>query len=247
MKRVTNDKNAGLLFYIVDRCIVPLLMFGFIDSCSKEWSVGNEDYGEYKERWKPVPYNESVESFRNYPWKYKSFLDNEGVPFVGDIGVYPGGGFVADLIGSEPRVSRLLEQLSTKEWIDRYTRVIFIEFTVYNPNVNMFSTVTIAFEMPTTGQLIKQVSIKTFRLFSYLGGYGIFVIICEIASLACVIYFIVRECRHIRRLKGEYFRSFWNCVELLNLSLALVSFVMYIIRHAITSNKVKKVKKLRGN
>ena len=217
-----------------------------IDQCSREWSVTFEDDSPYRHGWKALSQNTSVNHVMNYPWKHKSLFDDAGVPYVGEFGVYPGGGYVADLIGKSDRVLNTVDSLIEARWIDKFTRAIFVEFTLYNPQVNVFSTVLLAFEMPTTGQFYIKSSIKTFRLFSYLGGYGIFVILCELAALSCVIYFIVREVRLMKRSGRKYFRSFWNLAELVNLLMAITAIIMYIIRHAITQHAVKRVTRLRG-
>jgi polycystin 1L2 len=32
-----------------------------------------------------------------------------------------------------------MSELEQDGWIDRYTRAVFVEFTVYNPGVNLFA------------------------------------------------------------------------------------------------------------
>lgn len=174
-------------------------------------------------------------------------MDNEGIPYKGTFGTYPGGGYVADLIGKYDRVKQTVEELEKDHWIDRYSRGIFVEFTLYNPNVNMFSNIFISFEHSTSGKIIPEFFLKTFRLFSYIGGFGLFVVACEILTVIFIVYYLVREIRHIRRQGRQYFKSFWNVLELSNLLLAIVSVAMYTMRHAITTLALRSVTKLRGN
>lgn len=221
------------------------MMYKFVESCSQEWSVTMEDDATYLEGWN-APVVKNSTTLINYPWKHRSLFDDAGLPFSGEFGVYTGGGYVADLIGDRDRAMKIAYGLMLNNWINQYTRAIFIEFTVYNPYVNMFSNVFIAFEMPTMGKMLIKESVKTFRLFSYLGGYGVFVVLCELATLAIVIYFIVREVKIIRQQRKKYFKSFWNCLELFNMICAVVSVVMYIVRHMITQLAMQSVKKLRG-
>lgn len=221
-------------------------MRSIINRCSVEWAVEDADDTVYAECWKPLKANESVDDILNYPWKYRPFLDTGGLPYAGDMGVYPGGGYIMDLIGKRERAFQFVKDLREKIWIDRYTRAVFLMFTVYNVNVNMFSTVNVVFELPPTGEFLVKENIKTFRLFSYLGGYGIFVIFCEVSAAISVIYFFVRECKRIRKERKAYFKSFWNTLELLTMLTALGAIVMYIIRHFITAVAVASVTKLRG-
>ena len=42
------------------------------------------------------------------------------------------------------------KQLESEAWIDKYTRAIIIEFTVYNPGTNLFAICTMLLEMPAS-------------------------------------------------------------------------------------------------
>ena len=44
-----------------------------------------------------------------------------------------------------------IDELKENKWIDRYTRAVFIEYTIYNPNIDIFALTTILCEMPETG------------------------------------------------------------------------------------------------
>lgn len=47
---------------------------------------------------------------------------------------------------------RVLQYLYDNTWIDVYTQAVFVEFTVYNANVNLFCIVTLMFETTATGR-----------------------------------------------------------------------------------------------
>lgn len=47
---------------------------------------------------------------------------------------------------------RTLESLSRSRWLDSHTRAVFVEFTVYNANVNLFCVVTLLFETAAIGE-----------------------------------------------------------------------------------------------
>ncbi|KAK3612419.1 hypothetical protein CHS0354_032020 [Potamilus streckersoni] len=226
-------------------CRCPPVMNLFIETCSMDWGFGLDDETTYDENWKPLSPLLDISKIPNYPWKYWSMMDVEGIPYAGQRGLYNGGGYIADLLGEKSNVQNMLAILEKNSWIDRYTRVVFVEFTVYNPNINLFTTVFIVLEMPTTGSFISETRVNTFRLFSYLGGYGVFVILCELSALACVIYFLGREIKSFRQEGRMYFMSFWNCMELSSLCGSLVSVVMYLMRLALTTYTVQKVTKLR--
>ena len=42
-------------------------------------------------------------------------------------------------LGRDPfTMKKTISQLKKKSWIDLYTRAVFVEFVVYNPNLNIF-------------------------------------------------------------------------------------------------------------
>lgn len=46
-----------------------------------------------------------------------------------------------------------LDYLFKNRWLDVYTRAIFVEFTVYNANVNLFCIVTLLLETSAVGKV----------------------------------------------------------------------------------------------
>lgn len=60
--------------------------------------------------------------------------------------------------------------LQKLNWIDRQTRSIFIEFIIYNPNINMFSITTLLFEILPSGNLLKTTRFDVITLFTSLSN-----------------------------------------------------------------------------
>jgi hypothetical protein len=54
---------------------------------------------------------------------------------------YGGGGFAVDLTQTKDEYDLLTKELFDNLWIDRGTRAIFYDFTIYNANVNLFCQV----------------------------------------------------------------------------------------------------------
>ena len=58
-----------------------------------------------------------------------------------------------------------LDALKENDWIDFNTRAVFLEFTVYNPNVNLFSYINFVMEFPATGGVMANPRVMTFQVF----------------------------------------------------------------------------------
>ena len=59
----------------------------------------------------------------------------------GLINKYRGGGFVINLSADQDTTLSIIEDLMNNLWITRGTRAIFVDFTIYNANINLFSQV----------------------------------------------------------------------------------------------------------
>ena len=75
-------------------------------------------------------------------WQYYISSQLKGFPFFGKLGTYSGGGYVANLGYNEETGWTVIADLHAHKWIDRQTRAVFVEFTVYNANANLFATAT---------------------------------------------------------------------------------------------------------
>ena len=81
---------------------------------------------------------------------------------------YGGGGYVQNLHFQRNVTNEMLKELKKNLWIDRGTRYLTIDFTVYNGNVNLFAVVKLFFEFPATGGIFPQQDIQIIKLLKYL-------------------------------------------------------------------------------
>ncbi len=56
----------------------------------------------------------------------------------GTMATYNGGGYVKNLAHTKDESTQILEYLKSNLWLDRGTRAVFLDFTVYNANINLF-------------------------------------------------------------------------------------------------------------
>ena len=69
-------------------------------------------------------------------------------------------------------VTELMENL----WISRGTRAVFLDFTVYNANLNLFCVVSLLFEFPATGGTIPSGTFRCLRAKYFLGFFKLYFI-----------------------------------------------------------------------
>jgi len=70
-----------------------------------------------------------------YEYTYRRGVDIDSYPIYGELHVYGGGGYIAELRGDRAAIYDKVAELKAGGWIDKYTRAVFLEFAVYNPNV----------------------------------------------------------------------------------------------------------------
>ncbi|XP_061435600.1 polycystin-2-like protein 1 [Lethenteron reissneri] len=98
----------------------------------------------YGEAWSPyTPTQEEISSFASSPASWWSYSDEAPLP-LGGIAEYPGSGYVATLGDSLEDAADVIAGLRRMSWVDSRTAVVFVEFCVFNANLNLFTTVTMA-------------------------------------------------------------------------------------------------------
>ncbi|XP_043563449.1 polycystic kidney disease protein 1-like 2 [Chiloscyllium plagiosum] len=123
-------------------CPAMKMLKSLVKHCAVPYSFDEEDMSNYGEQWSNN--TSDYASNLSYIWQYQPRL--QGYSFWRNIAVYRGSGYVADLTTEKENASRIVEYLIESNWIDSHTRAIFVEFTVYNANVNLFCATTLTLE-----------------------------------------------------------------------------------------------------
>lgn len=76
--------------------------------------------------------------FIYFSWVYTNRYITGSLTYNGLVGEYSGGGFYQDLPTDLEGSKNVLKELKENLWINRGTRAILIDFTVYNANLNLF-------------------------------------------------------------------------------------------------------------
>lgn len=79
--------------------------------------------------------------FSYFRWIYSEQSETQSLSFRGKITTYGGGGFYTDLPKNKNQTTELFENLKNDLWITRGTRAVFIDFTTFNANIDVFGIV----------------------------------------------------------------------------------------------------------
>lgn len=81
-------------------------------------------------------------------------------------------------------------------------------------------------EFPATGGVVTSWQFQTVRLIRYVSSWDYFVAVCEVAFGLFVLYYVVEEALEIRIHRLHYFKSLWNCLDVLIVMVRVRSNVM---------------------
>jgi polycystin 1L2 len=173
-------------------------------------------------------------------FEYKTSSDLQGSSMTSKYDDYDGDGYVYELRGKFSYLQGNLSLLQQMNWIDRQTRAVFVEFSAYNPNINMIMVTQIIFEFLPSGTILSSARFDPLNLFGEALEESVvsFKKLCQILFMGFVVYFMIYEVRVIiRRGLREYSRQFWSFVEWSIIVTAWITFAMIITRFK-TANDV---------
>ncbi|XP_060782070.1 polycystin-2-like protein 1 [Neoarius graeffei] len=173
-------------------------------------------------------------------WTYHTETEMKGSTHWGLLATYSGAGYYQDLGLTKNKSVAILAQLKEYLWLDHGTRAVFIDFSTYNANINLFCVIRLVVEFPATGGAIPSYQIRTVKLIRYINSWDYFIIGCEMVFCVFILYYIVEEILEVRIHKCSYFTSIWNILDVVVLLLAVVAIVFNVFR-------TMKVNKLLGS
>ncbi|MBN3276200.1 PKD2 protein, partial [Polyodon spathula] len=133
----------------------------------------------------------------------------------GMIATYSSGGFYMDLGSTKSKSAKLIKNLKDNLWLSRATRAVFVDFSVYNANLNLFCVVRLVAETPATGGVLTSWEFYSVKLLRYISKYDYFLASCEVLFILFIFAFFIQECIDIYKTKWNYFKNGWNCIDVL--------------------------------
>ncbi|KDR20220.1 polycystin-2-like [Zootermopsis nevadensis] len=199
-----------------DSCIVPEAFQRLYTTCYDLYSSGKED----KE-----PFGPGIGT----AWTYSTEKKLHGSSHSGIFSTYGGGGYYEDLSLDRSETIEKLLTLKNNRWITRGTRAIFLDFTVYNSNINIFLTVKLVFEKPPVGGMITSSLRRIVKLHHYVTGFDYVIAVCECMFVVFTVFYTIEEIVEIVVLKHKYLHSLWNFLDqiILVLAYAIICFRLY--------------------
>ena len=211
--------------------------------CIPKYKEIKEANDHYCVGWKPYdptsincasPYLYSQES-----WKYKKWSEIWGVAIGGVYTLYGGGGYVLKLDTSIGNARNILTELRDYKWINRETRAVFIEFTLYNANINLFAYCVFLTEFTEIGGLMTWSDIHTFRAYQQTGGLGTYSMVCYAIYVVVLIGTMISLSLKLKKMGWKFLEDAWNWVDTTCCLLSLVGVVMFTLRYIYSAKSLQ--------
>ncbi|KAH9502267.1 hypothetical protein Btru_073290 [Bulinus truncatus] len=220
-----------------------------LKNCVPSFSSGKEETRDYCLGWnfQPCSEFEKVNSLSSRAWTYTPAEDIQGLPTAGNYDIYNGGGYITNMTINTKVTQAILKELRTNYWIDHETRAVFIEFTLYSPNINHFAHIILLLEFNEMGGLIPFVSVYPISVHNPPGLLGSFVQFCQLIGIALTILGAIYVIFVLGKKKCSAFKDVWFLFELSAVIIAICTVTFFLLRLSYTKSILNKVQQDRNN
>ncbi|KAG8557423.1 hypothetical protein GDO81_016629 [Engystomops pustulosus] len=201
-------------------------------------------HGTFAEEFDDISYDIGWTNSSDMPsggWSY-SPPDDTGAWYWGFLSSYDSSGYSQHLGGSLEENRAMLENLQQDQWIDNLTRAVFVEFSLFSPGVDLFSSVMLLLEFPLAGRSLPSAEIRAFPLQRLSSGTHL-LLIMMVFLMMFVVYFVLAECLFIRKEGRMYFTNIWNYVQWLLTVLTVSTVVVYLSRGSLADQQWERYRK----
>jgi len=128
---------------------------------------------------------------------------------------------------------RSLKRLQKRNWIDDRTRMVFVEFTVFNPTTRMFVTAKITFECVGFGTVTPYSYIVPIHMYHLTDFKSSALIMCGIVFMVYLLWFTYNVGRTMFQMRLQlwvYMTSVWTLLEWLIMVLSYGAITVFVER-----------------
>lgn len=208
--------------------------------CFRKYKQISEERDNYCIGWIDPPCNpkDDVYKYTTDAWRFTSSFEVWGVPVSGYYSTYGGGGYIANLAVNRKFSQLAIDELFVNSWVDRKTRAVLLEFTLYCLNTNTFSYNLFMVEFPETGGAFPFYIVYPMKVYQHLGPAGVYTLTCEVLFVVYLLITTVMTIVNILQQRGEYFKQPWQVFDLVFTVLSYVAIAMYIVRTLMTNRSL---------
>ena len=174
----------------------------------------------------------------------------QGLPIVGEMNSYPDTGYVYEMRGQLSYIRGNMSLLKQMQWVDRQTRAVIVEFSAYNPAINLIMVTTILVEFLPSGQILTAARYDPLNLFNEMsatGGFASFKIACSVIFMIFIVYFMIKEVRELVKMGlKSYVKQAWFLIEWFIIACSWVTISIFFYRLSVAYDVLDFFRKTHG-
>lgn len=197
--------------------------------CHFDYGLMELDDSDYYPGWTLSSSSGSI--YVQKAFKYSTSTATDTYPYVGQYNQYLGGGYAVQIDISNSTRSQtyeFLDDLHSNSWIDSRTRALFIEFSVYNVNEDLYCYCTILFEYLSTGNIVTSFDFSPISLSSV--DESILSAILGILYMFSVVFLMLNEFKKMIKLAQVYLIQWWSYINWILIIFSWTAFGIYLKR-----------------
>lgn len=121
-----------------------------VSRCIGDYNWFSEEQRSYKPGWSNETNTTYSSSIQN-AFQFRSSNQLDTYLILGQQATYFGGGYVYEFRGRLAEIRSNLSLLHQLGWINNHSRAVIIQLTLYNPNVQLMTAVTLLLEISPSG------------------------------------------------------------------------------------------------
>ncbi|XP_069909147.1 polycystin family receptor for egg jelly-like isoform X1 [Oryctolagus cuniculus] len=198
--------------------------------CRPQYGVDPEDTKNYSSFWNEVTKRQTGKNTTGFTykpqgkrWVYYSY---------GLLHTYGGGGYVFYFFPSEQLFNSTvrLRELQGSSWLDEKTWAVVLELTTFNPDVNLFCSISVLFEVSQLGVVNTSISMHSFSLADFDRKTSTEIYL-YVAILIFFLAYIIDEFYVIIQERASYVQSVYNLLNLALKCIFTVLIVLFLRKH----------------
>ena len=229
-------------------CRVHHAVRNLTQECAQASIIVNEDDTDYCNAWEEkTQITEYLPSCIRPEFKYTTAKELNSGSYTAGIDSYGGGGYVYRVRGSSKSIREDLKTLHQQRWINNHTRAVFLEFSVYNANTNLFGIATIVAEFIPGGGILPYWRFDPVRLLHGHEKNGPFVMFCQILFICYILFFTYQFIRDVKTQGCSYFHTYWSIADVSIILTSFLCFFVYGYRYILTREILDTFVETKGN
>lgn len=198
--------------------------------CYSDYSASNYEHSDYGLEWGSYDSN-AIQTNVSRAFQYTKASTIDSQPFAGAYTNYLGGGYVFKIDSKNQQISDIQSDLATLQannWVDLQTRALFVEFTVYNANLDLFAYCLILFEFLPTGNIVSYFEINPINLYS---DESIVYLVFNILYMFVIVFVMLKEIKLMIKLGcKKYLTHWWSYLDWSLIALSWTAFAVFLSR-----------------